>query len=84
MKSFFALFLLILFVASAYAQEAPAPLTPQQIAAQIKPLHGKTLILVFDVTESTRHGGVFEDGSGTGVVNRRIPGAPLDSEYLTS
>ena len=61
MKALFALLLLILFAESAYGQEAPAPLTPQQIAAQIKPLHDKTLILVFDVTESTRHGGVFAE-----------------------
>ena len=35
------------------------PLSPALIARQIKPLTHKTLILVFDVTESTRHGGVF-------------------------
>ncbi len=42
------------------AQNA-APLSPAQIARQIKPLTHKTLILVFDVTESTRHGGVFTE-----------------------
>lgn len=50
--------LLSLFGAPAQAQNA-APLSPTQIARQIKPLAHKTLILVFDVTESTRHGGVF-------------------------
>ena len=45
--------------APALAQDAPVPLTAEQIVAQIKPLKAKTLILVFDVTESTRHGGVF-------------------------
>ena len=32
---------------------------PARIARQIKAIHHKTLILVFDVTQSTRHGGVF-------------------------
>lgn len=32
---------------------------PEQIAAEVKALHPKTLVLVFDVTESTRHNGVF-------------------------
>lgn len=43
------------------AQQAPAGLSPDTIAARIKPLHAKTVILVFDVTESTRHGGVFSE-----------------------
>ncbi len=50
--------LLIALTVPAQAQTA-APLSPVQIARQIKPLAHKTLILVFDVTESTRHGGVF-------------------------
>ena len=41
------------------AQDAPAGPSPAQIAAEIKPLRHKTLILVFDVTQSTRHGGDF-------------------------
>ena len=40
---------------------ASAGLSPDTIAAQIKPLPEKTLILVFDVTESTRHNGVFSE-----------------------
>lgn len=46
-------------IAPACAQDAAPTLSPSQIAAQIKPLKAKTLILIFDVTESTRHGGVF-------------------------
>jgi hypothetical protein len=60
MKALFAALTLVFALAfPAFAQDAPAALSPQQIAAQIKPLKAKTLILVFDVTESTRHGGVF-------------------------
>ena len=49
-------------LAPAFAQDAAlvGP-SPQQIAAQIKALRHKTLILVFDVTQSTRHGGVFTE-----------------------
>jgi len=54
-----ALAIVFCLAAPSLAQDAPAPLSPDQIAAQIKPLKAKTLILVFDVTESTRHGGVF-------------------------
>lgn len=50
--------LLFAWTVPAQAQNA-APLSPAQIARQIKPLAHKTLILVFDVTESTRHGGIF-------------------------
>lgn len=35
-------------------------LSPNAIADKIKPLHPKTVAFVFDVTMSTRHGGVFE------------------------
>lgn len=60
MKPFFAaLTLLLCLLVPALAQDTSATLSPAQIAAQIKPLKAKTLILVFDVTESTRHGGVF-------------------------
>lgn len=34
-------------------------MSADQIAAQIKPLHPKTVVLVFDVTESTQRNGVF-------------------------
>ena len=54
-----ALAFLFCLSASAYAQDASGTLSPAQIAAQIKPLKAKTLILVFDVTQSTLHGGVF-------------------------
>jgi len=60
MKSLIAALAIVLaLIAPAVAQDAPASLSPEQIAAQIKPLKAKTLVLVFDVTESTRHGGVF-------------------------
>lgn len=60
MKALLAALTLILALAfPAFAQDAQPTLSPQQIAAAIKPLKAKTLILVFDVTESTRHGGVF-------------------------
>lgn len=62
MKAFFAAFALIFcLLAPTFAQDAAPTLSPQQIAAEIKPLKAKTLILVFDVTESTRHGGVFTE-----------------------
>ncbi len=60
MKAFAAaLTLIFCLLAPALAQDAPAPLSPASIAARIKPLKAKTVIFVFDVTESTRHGGVF-------------------------
>ncbi len=59
-KCLFALLLTLLAFTPARAQEtAPTAMPPEQIAADIKALHPKTLVLVFDVTESTRHGGVF-------------------------
>jgi hypothetical protein len=50
----------------ANAQAAPPaapsqPLSADQIAAQIKSLHPKTVVFVFDVTESTNHNGVFSN-----------------------
>ena len=57
MKAFFAaLALFFLLAAPSFAQ-----MSPDAIARQIKPLKAKTLILVFDVTESTRHGGIFSE-----------------------
>ena len=41
------------------AQTVPSPQAPAQIASEIKRLPHKTVIFVFDVTQSTRHGGVF-------------------------
>ena len=61
MKLFFAALLLMCLLAPALAQTAPTGLSPDAIAAQIKPLRHKTVIFVFDVTESTRHGGVFSE-----------------------
>ena len=73
MKPFLAvLALLVCLLAPTLAQDAPATLSPEQIAAQIKPLKAKTVIFVFDVTESTRHGGVFS--------NERAASATLLSE----
>lgn len=60
MKSLLAALAIVFYLpASALAQDSSATLSPAQIAAQIKPLKNKTVIFVFDVTESTRHGGVF-------------------------
>ena len=50
--------LLVLLCPPLHAQDAPT-LAFTQIAAAIKPLAHKTVIFVFDVTQSTRHGGVF-------------------------
>ena len=58
-----ALALLSLMAASgpsrAQGTAATDALAPEQIAAQIKPLHPKTLVLVFDVSASTQANGVF-------------------------
>ena len=52
--------LLALSLAPANAQLDNAPvLSADQIVQRIQPLHPKTLVLVFDVTQSTRHNGVF-------------------------
>ncbi len=56
MKAFFAALALLLLLAGPGRAQT---LSAQAIAGQIKRLPAKTLILVFDVTESTRHGGVF-------------------------
>ena len=57
-----ALLLLFCLLVPASAQDAaPVGLSPDAIAGQIKPLKAKTVIFVFDVTESTRHGGVFSE-----------------------
>ena len=55
MRRLFALALFFLCL-PLYAQEG---LAPAKIAAEIKPLAHKTVIFVFDVTQSTRRGGVF-------------------------
>ena len=93
MKPFFAVLAIILSLAApAFAQDAPAPLSPAQIAAQIKPLKGKTVIFIFDVTESTRHGGVFtEERAATATLLRqgcspgdRIILLPFGTGYTTA
>ncbi len=62
MKPFLAALLLTLcLLVPVLAQDAPTGLSPDAIAAQIKPLKNKTVIFVFDVTESTKHGGVFSE-----------------------
>ncbi len=67
-----ALTLLLCLLAPTLAQDAPAAFSPEQIAAQIKALKAKTVILVFDVTESTRHGGVFtEERAATATLLRQ-------------
>lgn len=55
------LLLSFLFIPPLRAQNTTATdaLTPEQIAAQIKPIHPKTLVLVFDVSASTQANGVF-------------------------
>lgn len=65
------------------AQSAPAGLSPDAIARQIKPLHAKTLILVFDVTESTRHGGVFSEERAASATLLREGCSPGDRVILT-
>ncbi|BDI29791.1 hypothetical protein CCAX7_18420 [Capsulimonas corticalis] len=44
---------------AACAQDAPSQASLPQFAAQIKAIHPKTVVFVFDVSGSTRHGGVF-------------------------
>ena len=83
MKAFFACLLLTcLNTTSVSAQDAPTPLSPQQIAAQIKTLHQKTLILVFDVTQSTRHGGVFAEERAASATLLREGCSPGDRVVL--
>ena len=67
-----ALALFFCLLVPALAQDATAPLSPAAIAARIKPLKAKTVIFVFDVTESTRHGGVFtEERAATATLLRQ-------------
>ncbi|MDQ2798039.1 MAG: VWA domain-containing protein [Armatimonadota bacterium] len=83
MKTLLAAFALIFcLLAPLYAQDAAPTLSPQQIAAQIKPLKAKTLILVFDVTESTRHGGVFTQERAASATLMREGCSPGDRVIL--
>ena len=81
MKAFLAA-LFFFFCVPAFAQDAPTGLSPDAIAAQIKPLHAKTLILVFDVTESTRHGGVFSEERAASATLLRSGCSPGDRVIL--
>ena len=83
MKAFVsALFFALSLVAPTLAQTAPTSLSPEAIAAQIKPLKSKTLILVFDVTESTRHGGVFTEERAASAILLRSGCSPGDRVIL--
>ncbi len=83
MKAFVAALLLLFSVlAPSLAQDAPAGLSPDVIAQQIKPLRAKTLILVFDVTESTRHGGVFSEERAASATLLRDGCSPGDRVIL--
>ena len=79
MKVLFA-FLSIFFCLPSYAQDAPP--TPAQIAAAIKPLAHKTVVFVFDVTQSTRHGGVFTEERAATATLLRQGCAPGDRVIL--
>lgn len=80
-----ALLLLISLAGTASAQDAPPPsLPPETIARQIKPLAHKTLVLVFDVTESTRHGGVFTQEREAAATLLRRGCSPGDRAILLS
>jgi len=79
MKAIFAaLALLILLTSPSTAQT----LSPAAIARQIKLLKSKTLILVFDVTESTRHGGVFSEERAASATLLRAGCSPGDRVIL--
>ncbi len=83
MKAFFAALLLIFStLVPSIAQDAPAELSSDAIARQIKPLRAKTLILVFDVTESTRHGGVFSEERAASATLLRSGCSPGDRVIL--
>ncbi len=83
MKAFFAALLLIFSVlAPGVAQDTPVGLSPDAIARQIKPLKAKTLVLVFDVTESTRHGGVFSEERAASATLLREGCSPGDRVIL--
>lgn len=81
MKAIFAVVaLLFLLTAPGRAQT----LSPAVIARQIKPLKAKTLILIFDVTESTKHGGVFSEERAASATLLRAGCSPGDRVILTT
>ncbi len=60
-----------------HAQDAPSAKSPDQIAAEIIKIHPKILVLVFDVSESTKSNGVFRqerDASATLIRQGTSPG----------
>ena len=85
MKAFVAaIFLALSLLALAMAQTTPTGPSPETIAAQIKPLKNKTVIFVFDVTESTRHGGVFSEERAATATLLRSGCSPGDRVILMS
>ena len=79
MKALFAALLVLCLTAPALSQSGPSP---DAIAAQIKPLKHKTVILVFDVTESTKHGGVFAEERAASATLIRAGCSPGDRVIL--
>ncbi len=85
MKRFFAALVLVFSLLTPVpAQTAPTGLSPEAIAAKIKPLKDKTVIFVFDVTESTRHGGVFSEERAATATLLRSGCSPGDRVILIS
>ena len=78
MRPLFALILFFLCL-PIYAQGS---LAPAKIAAEIKPLAHKTVIFVFDVTQSTRHGGVFTQERAATATLLRLGCSPGDRVIL--
>ncbi len=65
-----------LLVATSAGAQQPQP-GPSAIAARLAQVHPKTVIFVFDVTMSTRHGGVFQiERAATSTILRKgcVPG----------
>lgn len=61
---------LLLFAAPVLAQSSAQ--SPAQIAAAIKGVHPKTVVFIFDVSESTRAGGVFrQERAATATILRQ-------------
>ena len=84
MKPFLAALIFAFLLAPVLAQTASTGLSPDAIAAQIKPLRHKTVIFVFDVTESTKHGGVFSEERAATATLLRSGCSPGDRAILIS
>ncbi len=79
----FAVLLCLRSALPALAQDVPTPpLSPDAIAAQIQPLHPKTLVLVFDVSASTKTGGIFAQERAASATLLRQGCAPGDRVVL--